>query len=101
MSLFITILGSLGAAALLLAYGMVSTSRMSGDRFPYQAANLFGAITLAVNSAYHSAWPSATLNIIWSGIGAIAIGRILAARARTRLPVTSPEPALIADPGTH
>jgi hypothetical protein len=94
MSLFITILGCLGAAALLLAYGMVSTSRMSGEGLTYQAPNLFGAIALMINSAYHSAWPSATLNIIWSGIGAVAISRVVAARARARKPTSTPEPAL-------
>ncbi len=98
MSLFITIIGCLGAAALLLAYGLVSTSRMPGDGFTYQAANLFGSFGLMINSAYHSAWPSAMLNIIWSGIGAVAIGRIIAARARASKPASQPEPALECTP---
>jgi hypothetical protein len=35
--------------------------------------NLLGAGGLAFNGAYHHAWPSAALNVIWLGIGALAL----------------------------
>jgi hypothetical protein len=85
MSTFITILGTGGAIALLIAYGMLSSSKLSGDGLAYQAINLGGALTLAINSGYHGAWPSAILNVIWTGIGALAIGKFIAKRAAGRV----------------
>ncbi|GLW21241.1 hypothetical protein Mame01_12840 [Microbispora amethystogenes] len=84
MSAFITIIGTVGAVVLLAAYAMVSSGRMSGDGLPYQLLNLGGAAALMVNSAYHSAWPSAILNLVWSGIGVWTLGRLVARRAARR-----------------
>nr|WP_191910003.1 hypothetical protein [Microbispora cellulosiformans] len=84
MSAFITIIGTLGAVVLLAAYAMVSSGRMSGDGLPYQLLNLGGAAALMVNSAYHSAWPSAILNLVWSGIGVWTLGRLVTRRAARR-----------------
>ncbi|GAA0415442.1 hypothetical protein Acor_59050 [Acrocarpospora corrugata] len=84
MSTFITILGTIGAVALLIAYGLVSSARLSGNGFAYQAINMVGALTLAINSAYHGAWPSAILNIVWTAIGVFAIGKFVAKRATSR-----------------
>ncbi|WP_062443541.1 CBU_0592 family membrane protein [Herbidospora daliensis] len=81
MSTFITAIGTLGAIALLIAYGLVSTSRMTGDSLAYQAINLGGAAALAINSGYHGAWPSAILNIVWSAIGVLTLSRFIARRA--------------------
>ncbi|MFI6511484.1 hypothetical protein ACIBCT_28075 [Streptosporangium sp. NPDC050855] len=80
MPLFIDLLGWAGAALLLYGYAMVSTSRMSGDGMPYQVINLTGAVTLMINSAFHAAWPSAVLNVVWGAIGLVAIARIAGAR---------------------
>ncbi|MEW9527809.1 hypothetical protein [Microbispora sp. NPDC049125] len=105
MSAFITIIGTVGAAAMLYGYAMVSAGRMSGSGLPYQILNFGGAATLMVNSAHHSAWPSALLNLVWSGVGLVTLGRLVAARAARRSradarPVadraTEPEPAAVA-----
>ena len=82
MPLFIDLLGWAGAAALLYGYAMVSASRMSGDGAPYQVINLAGAVALMINSAYHAAWPSAILNVVWGVIGLVAIGRMVGAPTR-------------------
>ncbi|GIH25594.1 hypothetical protein Aph01nite_39040 [Acrocarpospora phusangensis] len=74
----------IGAVALLIGYGLVTTSRLSGDGVAYQAINLGGALTLAINSGYHGAWPSVILNVVWTGIGALAIGKFIAKRAGGR-----------------
>ncbi len=81
MSTFITVIGTLGAIALLIAYGLVSTAKMTGDSLAYQAINLGGALALAVNSGYHGAWPSAILNIVWTAIGVFTVGRFVARKA--------------------
>jgi hypothetical protein len=93
MSTFITLLGTLGAIALIGGYGLVSSARISGDSLTYQITNLSGALALMVNSAYHSAWPSAILNVVWSCIGVAAIGRVVATRAQLRATRTSADPA--------
>ncbi|MEU7877040.1 CBU_0592 family membrane protein [Microbispora bryophytorum] len=93
MSTFITIIGTAGAVVLLLAYAMVSSGRMSADGLPYQLLNFGGAATLMINSAYHSAWPSAILNLVWSGIGVWTLSRFVARRATARRHAAEPAPA--------
>lgn len=67
--------GWVGAASLLLAYGLVSAGRLAPGGWRFQALNLLGACFLAVNGAYHGAWPSVGLNGVWLVIGAAAIVR--------------------------
>ncbi|MEV1199311.1 CBU_0592 family membrane protein [Microbispora rosea] len=93
MSTFITIIGTAGAVVLLLAYALVSSGRMSADKLPYQLLNFGGAATLMINSAYYSAWPSAGLNLVWSGIGVWTLGRLVARRATARRHAADPAPA--------
>lgn len=71
----VDVVGWVGAAALLLAYGLVSAGRLAPSGWRFQALNLLGAACLAVNGAYHGAWPSVGLNSVWLVIGATAIVR--------------------------
>ncbi|AWS41860.1 hypothetical protein DKM19_11325 [Streptosporangium sp. 'caverna'] len=84
VSLFVNLLGWVGAGIMLYGYAMVSTSRMAGDGMPYQAINLAGSIALMINSAHHSAWPSTILNVVWGVIGVVAVVRMAAARSREK-----------------
>lgn len=77
----IDIAGWIGAAALLLAYALVSVRRLAGDSIRFQSLNLAGSVLLALNSGYHGALPSVVVNGVWILIGAVAL---LRAR-RTRL----------------
>jgi hypothetical protein len=85
VDLLITVVGWTGAALLVLAYGLTSTGRLPPEGGRFQALNLAGAFALTVNTAYHDAWPSAVLNIVWIviGIGALVRGRRVR-RAATR-----------------
>jgi hypothetical protein len=76
MSLFLEVIGWLGAALLLSGYGLVSSGRLHGDRLPYQLMNLAGSVALLINSAYNGAWPSAGLNLVWAAIGVVALAKI-------------------------
>ena len=67
--------GWLGAAALLVAYGLVSSGRLHGRSSAFQMLNLTGAAGLLANGIWHGAWPSAALNAIWLIIGAHALTR--------------------------
>jgi hypothetical protein len=75
VDILITVVGWVGAALLLLAYGLTSTGRLAPEGVRFQSLNLVGALALTVNSGYHAAWPSAALNIVWIGIGAAALIR--------------------------
>jgi hypothetical protein len=87
--LLIEIGGWIGTAALLLAYGLVSTRRLDGDGVPYQALNLVGAVLVLINSFYHGAMPSVAVNVFWIAIGLFALSRVLLRRkAANRRPPT-------------
>lgn len=76
IELLIEIGGWIGTAALLLAYGLVSTRRLAGDSVPYQALNLVGGALVLVNSFYHGAMPSVAVNVFWIAIGIFALSRV-------------------------
>jgi hypothetical protein len=88
----IAVIGWAGAVVLLVAYGLVAAGRLAGDSAAFHLLNLIGGAALAANTAYHAAWPSASLNIVWFGIGAWALTRRAATRKEpaedaTRSPV--------------
>ena len=73
--LILDAVGWLGAGCLLLAYALLSLGRLR-PRVAYQLLNLAGAVGLGVNTAYHQAWPSTAVNLVWLGIGMAAIVRL-------------------------
>jgi hypothetical protein len=75
MKLLIDILGWTGAAALLIAYGLVSIKKLQGDTLSYQLLNLAGSALLIVNSFYYGALPSVSVNLIWVAIAIFALTR--------------------------
>lgn len=75
---FIDIIGWFGAAALLIAYALVSTRRVEGDSTAYQSLNIGGSIFLMVNTVHYGAYPSAFVNLIWLGIAIYAVRKTLA-----------------------
>jgi hypothetical protein len=77
--------GWAGAAALLLAYALVSTGRLGGRSIGFQVLNLVGSVGLLINGTWHGAWPSAALNAVWLVIGVTALIRIARAGRRSEL----------------
>lgn len=67
------ILGWYGAAAILLAYALVSFKVIPADGYIYQILNLSGAIGIVVISTIKKAKQPAVLNIFWAAIALIAI----------------------------
>nr|WP_276616377.1 hypothetical protein [Sphingomonas sp. SFZ2018-12] len=66
---------------ILIAYGLLSAGRLDGRSPVYQWMNVVGASGFLVNGWWHGALPSATLNLIWMGIGLAALWRLRNARA--------------------
>lgn len=56
--------------------------KVTGQSRLYQGMNVAGAAGFVVNGWWHGAIPSASLNVIWMLIGAVALARILRRRRR-------------------
>lgn len=67
--------GWLGAGALLGAYVLVSSGRLTARGNAFQLLNVAGAVGLVVNGAWHDAWPSVGLNVVWIAVGSAALAR--------------------------
>ena len=74
------LLGWYGAAAILAAYFLNSSGRLSAQSRAYQLLNVSGAIGIVVVSLTKSAWQPAALNTIWAGIALVSLLRIERAR---------------------
>ena len=68
-------IGWLGAALVIVAYALVSFNRLTPGSLFYQGLNVAGSALLIVNTAWHAAWPSAVVNIVWAAIGLVAVTR--------------------------
>lgn len=76
----VEVAGWAGAALILLAYLLLSAGKLTGQSLVYQGMNVIGAAGFVVNGWWHGAIPSASLNVLWLLIGAIASWRILKRR---------------------
>ena len=74
----IDVLGWLGALVLVAAYSLISYGSVDGRSPAYQTLNVIGSILLIVNTAWHRAWPSSVVNLVWVGIAVGALSRGLA-----------------------
>lgn len=70
--IIIEVIGWVGSVAVVAAYLLVSYQKLEADSYFYQILNLVGSICLIINTFYNHAFPSMTVNIIWSFI-AIAV----------------------------
>ena len=76
----VEVVGWAGAALILLAYLLLSAGRLTGQSLVYQGMNIVGAAGFVINGWWHRAIPSASLNVLWLLIGAIASWRIIRKR---------------------
>jgi len=68
--------GWIGASLILFAYLLLSAGRLTGQSPAYQVMNVVGAAGFVVNGWWHGAIPSTVLNVVWMGIGVIALWKI-------------------------
>jgi hypothetical protein len=75
MTYLMEAIGWIGALCVLVAYALVSTSKVDARSALYQTLNIAGAVGLVINSSWNGAVPSAVVNLIWIGIGVYAMLR--------------------------
>lgn len=75
MNLTIEIVGWLGAALVVIAYGALSAHKLTSRSAAYQWMNIGGSLGLVINTLWNRALPSAAVNLIWMAIGAHAMWR--------------------------
>lgn len=76
VELFVEIVGWTGAVLILFAYLFLSAGKLTGQSTVYQGMNVVGAAGFTINGWWHGALPSTALNIIWMGIGLVALWKI-------------------------
>lgn len=74
--LAVEIVGWTGAGLILLAYLLLSMGKVTGQSPHYQWMNVAGAAGFVVNGWWHGALPSTALNVVWMGIGLVALSGI-------------------------
>lgn len=72
-----TVLSSIGAALILLAFWALQTDRLRPHQASYQLMNLVGAVLLATAATMTSSWAFVVLNTVWAlvALWALAVGR--------------------------
>ena len=74
-SLFIDIIGYVGAALILIAYFLLTHRKLTESSTTYHALNLLGGLGIIVNATSYASYPSTTLNIIWSIIAVYGLAK--------------------------
>ena len=72
----VEVVGWTGALLILLAYLLMSAGKLTGQSPAYQWMNIVGAAGFVINGWWHHAIPSTALNVVWMGIGAVALWKI-------------------------
>ncbi|KQX74524.1 hypothetical protein [Aeromicrobium sp. Root472D3] len=63
------LLGWLGTAGTLAAYGLLWRGRLTSTSRRYALLNLVGGLLAGTASGLYGAWPSAASNFIWAALG--------------------------------
>lgn len=74
-SLIIEILGWIGSICIIIAYMLNLNKKLAVDSVAYYALNIVGSGLLIVNTAWHHAYPSMAINIVWVIIPVVTIVR--------------------------
>jgi hypothetical protein len=76
LSIAIEAIGWLAALLILAAYALLSAGKLTANDRAYQWMNVAGAVGFVINSGWNGAIPSASLNVVWAGIGLAALWKI-------------------------
>ena len=70
------VLGWIGMILVLLAYGLLSTNKISNGKL-YQTLNLIASLLMAIGLLPKNAWFSFLLQIVWAIIAIVTIIKIV------------------------
>ena len=73
LDILMEVVGWIGAILILAGYAMLTAGKVTAKSPTYQWMNVVGAAGFIANSSWNGAWPSAALNVIWVGIGVVAL----------------------------
>lgn len=73
--MWIEILGWTGSLLVLIAYMLNMNKKLAADSLAYYLLNIMGSALLIINTAFHHAYPSMVVNIIWVIIPVVTIMR--------------------------
>lgn len=71
--MILDIIGWVGSFLVVFAYALNMYKKLASDDLYYYLLNIIGSGCLIANTIYHSAIPSAAVNIIWVIIAVIAM----------------------------
>ncbi len=83
-ALLFEIAGWSGAVLIVTAYGLLTAGKIASEGSAYQWLNVVGAVGVGLNGWWNNALPSVALNLVWAGIGLVALMRLGRARAPAR-----------------
>ncbi|WP_425458204.1 CBU_0592 family membrane protein [Aeromicrobium fastidiosum] len=63
------LLGWLGTAGTLAAYGLLWRGRLTSTSRRYALLNVVGGLLAGTASGLYGAWPSAASNVVWAALG--------------------------------
>ena len=73
LDLLMEVVGWIGGTLILAGYFLLTNGKLDAKSPTYQWLNVVGALGFIANSSWNGAWPSAALNVIWVGIGVVAL----------------------------
>ena len=73
LDLLMEVVGWIGGTLILAGYFLLTNGKLDAKSPSYQWLNVVGALGFIANSSWNGAWPSAALNVIWVGIGVVAL----------------------------
>jgi hypothetical protein len=82
MALLIDVLGWIASVLIVGAYFLNIRGRWSAQSKWYIICNLVGGAFFIVNTAYHGAYPSALVNVVWVIIAVFSLLKLLRTRPR-------------------
>jgi hypothetical protein len=80
MALIIDVLGWIASVLIVGAYFLNIRGRWSAQSKWYIICNLVGGAFFIVNTAYHGAYPSALVNVVWVIIAMFSLLKLLRTR---------------------
>ncbi|MDE2562179.1 MAG: hypothetical protein KGL48_08020 [Sphingomonadales bacterium] len=80
--MLVEVIGWTGAALILGSYALLSAGRLEGHSRTFQWLNVIGAACFVVNSGWHGAIPSTSVNVVWAAVGLFTLWRLRRASRR-------------------